>query len=118
MTHFWPQSGGSPPSRWHIQEVAEQLGIRPSIPTLYRTYDTLLSLAPVKVLEEYQDERAKLEEEMWCGTIGAAETGSGLEFMAETVFLPLYSSLDEEWVQEYFDRRRKDQKDPKTPHCT
>ena len=114
MTHFWPHSERSPPSRWHIQEVAEQLGIRLSIPTLYRTYDTLLSLAPVEVLEQYQDERAKLEEEIWYDAIRAVQPGSSLDYVIETVFLPLYCSLDDKSIQESFCRCKKDTR----PQCT
>ena len=105
--HFWLRSTSSTLSRWRIQETAGQLGIRLSIPTLYRTYDTLLSLAPAEMLEQYQDERAKLEEEMWYDTIRVVQSGSGLRHVADTVFLPLYSSLDENWAQQSFDRCKK-----------
>ena len=104
LMHLWPRSETSTPSHQPIQDVVKQLGIKSNISTLYRTYDTLLSLAPVEVLEQYQDERANLEEEMWYDTIRVVQSGSGLRHVVDTVFLPLYSSFDKNWAQKSFDR--------------
>ena len=107
LMHLWPRSETSTPSHQPIQDAVKQLGIKSNISTLYRTYDALLSLAPAEMLEQYQDERAKLEGEMWYDTIRVVQSGSNLRHVADTVFLPLYSSLDENWAQQSFDRCKK-----------
>ena len=107
LRDLWPQYASFPPSHLANRDTVKQPGIKPDISTLYRTYDTLLSLTSVEVLEECQDERAKLEEEMWYDTIRDLQSGSGLQHVLDTVFLPLYSSLDEKWAEESFNRCRK-----------
>ena len=106
--HIWPLSGRLAPSRWPVQDVLKQLRIRSNISTLYRTYDTLISLAPIKVLERDQNERAKLEGEIRYDVLRTVQPESSVEYIVETVFLPLYSSLDDAFlsVQEGYSTSR------------